>query len=64
MVDYELGYSLLAAAETEKEYLTKPEIDKRICEKRRAVETATKDLNFMLVAKLREEIKIFQGYIL
>ena len=60
LVDYELGYSLSSAAEPEKEYLTKPEIDKRIREKRRAMETAAKDLNFMLAAKLRDEIKVLQ----
>ena len=64
MVDYELGYSLSSAAEPEKEYLTKPEIDKRIREKRRAMETAAKDLNFMLAAKLRDEIKSLQRDIL
>ena len=60
LVDYELGYSLSSAAEPVKEYLTKPEIDKRIREKRRAMETAAKDLNFMLAAKLRDEIKVLQ----
>ena len=64
LVDYELGYSFAAAAEPEKEYLTKPEIDKRIREKRRAMETAAKDLNFMLAAKLRDEIKSLQRDIL
>ena len=60
LVDYELGYSFAAAAEPEKEYLTKPEIDKRIREKRRDMEKAAKDLNFMLAAKLRDEIKVLQ----
>lgn len=63
LVDYELGYSTPIAAEPETEYLSKPEIEKRIREKRKAMEKAAKDLDFMQAAKLRDEIKILQNKI-
>lgn len=52
--------SLQKAAEPETEYLSKPEIEKRIREKRKAMEKAAKDLDFMQAAKLRDEIKVLQ----
>ena len=60
LVDYELGYTASIAAEPTTEYLTKPEIEKRIREKRKAMEKAAKDLNFMQAAKLRDDIKALQ----
>jgi excinuclease ABC subunit B len=60
LVDYELGYTLSAAAEPTNEYLSKPEIEKRIREKRKAMEKAAKELDFMHAAKLRDEIKTLQ----
>ncbi len=50
----------LKAAEPESLYLTKPEIEKRIRELRKAMEKAAKDLDFMQAAKLRDEIKRYQ----
>ena len=50
----------LKAAEPESLYLTKPEIEKRIRELRKAMEKAAKDLDFMQAAKLRDEIKMYQ----
>ncbi len=50
----------LKAAEPENEYLSKSEIEKRIREKRKAMEKAAKDLDFMQAAKLRDEIKALQ----
>lgn len=61
LVDYELGNLLPTAAEPETEYLAKPEIEKRIREKRKAMEKAAKDLDFMQAAKFRDEIKALQG---
>lgn len=49
-----------AAAEPDLEYLTKAQIEKLIREKRKAMETAAKDLNFMDAAKYRDEIKMLQ----
>jgi excinuclease ABC subunit B len=60
LVDYELSYTASIAAEPTAEYLTKPEIEKRIREKRKAMEKAAKDLDFMQAAKLRDDIKALQ----
>jgi len=48
------------AAEPESEYLTKPELEKKIREKRKLMELAAKELDFMLAAKVRDEIKAYQ----
>lgn len=48
------------AAEPESQYLTKPEIEKKIREKRKAMEKAAKELDFMQAAKFRDEIKALQ----
>ena len=63
IIDYELGYgtSNNIAAESATEYLAKPEIEKRIREKRKAMEKAAKDLDFMQAAKFRDEIKALQN---
>lgn len=60
LIEQELGHSLSAAAEPENLYLSKPEIDKLIREKRKSMEKAAKDLDFMQAAKLRDEIKNLQ----
>ena len=48
------------AAEPESEYLSKPEIEKKIREKRKLMEKAAKELDFMQAAKFRDEIKELQ----
>jgi excinuclease ABC subunit B len=60
LVDYELGYTVSIAAEPITEYLSKSEIEKRIREKRKSMEKAAKDLDFMQAAKLRDDIKALQ----
>ncbi len=50
----------IRAAEPDLAYLTKEQIEKLIREKRKAMEKAAKDLDFMQAAKLRDEIKILQ----
>nr|WP_315166770.1 excinuclease ABC subunit UvrB [uncultured Flavobacterium sp.] len=60
LADYELGYTLSTAAEPVTEYLSKPDIEKRIREKRKSMEKAAKELDFMQAAKLRDEIKALQ----
>jgi len=60
LVDYELGYTTSIAAEPITEYLSKPEIEKKIREKRKSMEKAAKDLDFMQAAKLRDDIKTLQ----
>lgn len=60
LVEYELGHIPKMAAEPETAYLSKPDLEKRIREKRKAMEKAAKDLDFMQAAKLRDEIKALQ----
>ncbi len=60
LVEYELGHNLNVAAESETAYLSKSEIDKLIREKRKSMEKAAKELDFMQAAKLRDEIKKLQ----
>ena len=50
----------LKAAEPESLYLSKPEIEKKIRDARKAMEKAAKDLDFMQAAKFRDEIKMLQ----
>ena len=50
----------LRAAEPDLNYLTKEQIEKMIRDKRRAMEKAAKELDFMQAAKLRDEIKALQ----
>lgn len=60
LVEYELGHTIPTAAEPENQYLSKTEIDKLIREKRKSMEKAAKELDFMQAAKLRDEIKKLQ----
>ena len=48
------------AAEPESEYLSKPEIEKKIRDKRKLMEKAARELDFMQAAKFRDEIKELQ----
>ncbi|NER15500.1 excinuclease ABC subunit UvrB [Leptobacterium flavescens] len=50
----------LQAAESDTEYMTKPQLEKRIREKRKAMEKAAKELDFMQAAQLRDEIAVLQ----
>ncbi len=50
----------LRAAEPDMDYLTKEQIEKLIRTKRKSMEKAAKDLDFMEAAKLRDEIKMLQ----
>ena len=50
----------LRAAEPDLEYLTKEQIEKLIRTKRKAMEKAAKELDFMQAAQLRDEIKMLQ----
>ncbi|MBE9489359.1 MAG: excinuclease ABC subunit UvrB, partial [Bacteroidetes bacterium] len=51
----------LKAAEPESDYLTKPQLEKNIREKRKIMEQAAKELDFILAAKLRDDIKVYQS---
>ncbi|WP_224484574.1 excinuclease ABC subunit UvrB [Robertkochia aurantiaca] len=48
------------AAEPEVEYMSKDKLEKLIREKRKAMEKAAKELDFMEAARLRDEIKVLQ----
>lgn len=58
---YSYELEALKAAEPESEYLSKPELEKKIKEKRKLMEEAAKSLDFIVAAKLRDEIKIYQN---
>ncbi|MTH14012.1 excinuclease ABC subunit UvrB [Flavobacterium sp. LC2016-01] len=60
LVEYELGHTLPLAAEPETAYLSKAELEKMIREKRKSMEKAAKELDFMQAAKLRDDIKRLQ----
>jgi len=49
------------AAEEEMKYLSKPELEKRIREKRKQMEVAAKNLDFIDAARLRDEIGVLKG---
>jgi excinuclease ABC subunit B len=53
---YHYDNAIQKAAEQDLQYLPKEEIEKRIREKRKQRETAAKDLDFIVAAKLRDEI--------
>ncbi|HKO75983.1 MAG TPA: excinuclease ABC subunit UvrB, partial [Flavobacterium sp.] len=63
LVEYELGHIMNVAAEPETAYMSKPDLEKLIREKRKAMEKSAKDLDFMQAAKLRDEIKALQAKI-
>jgi len=63
LAEYELGHTLATAAEPETAYMSKPDLEKLIREKRKAMEKAAKDLDFMQAAKFRDEIKKLQDQI-
>lgn len=50
----------LKAAEPESEYLSKPELEKKIRDTRKQMEKAAKELDFMQAAQLRDLIKSYQ----
>ncbi|WP_276167622.1 excinuclease ABC subunit UvrB [Zobellia alginiliquefaciens] len=50
----------MRAAEPDLDYMTKDQIEKMVREKRKAMEKAAKELDFMQAAKLRDEIKMLQ----
>jgi len=57
---YHFEKEALRAAEPDLEYLTKEQREKLIRSKRKDMEKAAKELDFMLAAKLRDEIKTLQ----
>jgi len=60
LVEYELGHPIPVAAEPETAYMSKAELEKMIREKRKTMEKAAKELDFLQAAKMRDEIKKLQ----
>ena len=50
----------LKAAEPESQYLTKHQLEQKIRDKRKFMEQAAKELDFIIAAKFRDEIKAYQ----
>lgn len=61
---YTLESAESLAAEAAAEYLTKPQLEKKVRDTRKAMEQAAKDLDFLMAAKLRDKIKSFQKQLL
>lgn len=59
-ISYEQSQRIKKVAEATSAYLTTPQIEKQIREKRKLMEKAAKDLDFMQAAQLRDEIKALQ----
>jgi excinuclease ABC subunit B len=57
---YSFELEIQKAAEPESEYLTKNQLEKKIRDKRKMMETAAKALDFLEAAKFRDEIKVYQ----
>ncbi|MBC3758579.1 excinuclease ABC subunit UvrB [Hyunsoonleella sp. SJ7] len=57
---YKYELEAARAAEPESEYLSKPELEKKIREKRKLMEEAAKALDFIVAAQLRDDIKSYQ----
>ncbi|QNJ98338.1 excinuclease ABC subunit UvrB [Constantimarinum furrinae] len=57
---YTFDNAEILAAEKENEYLSKPQLEKKIRDTRKAMEKAAKELDFMMAAKLRDKIKGLQ----
>ncbi len=63
LATYQYDEANAQAAEADLQYLAKPEIEKRIRNKRKNMEAAAKALDFLVAAKLRDEIKELQGFL-
>ena len=48
------------AAEPENEYLSRPELEQKVRDTRKLMEAAAKELDFMMAAKFRDQIKAYQ----
>ena len=57
---YSYELEALKAAEPESEYLSKPQLEQKIRDNRKLMEAAAKALDFIVAAKLRDDIKSYQ----
>ncbi len=60
---YQYDATATMAAEEELGYLTKPQIEQKIRDKRKMMEEAAKALDFLVAAKLRDEIKTLKEHL-
>lgn len=60
VASYQYNTAIEKAAEQDLQYLPKEEIEKRIREKRKEMETAAKALDFIIAAQIRDEIKVLK----
>ncbi|SNR58517.1 Excinuclease ABC subunit B [Lutibacter agarilyticus] len=60
---YQYDATATMAAEEELAYLTKPQIEQKIRDKRKMMEEAAKALDFLIAAKLRDEIKTLKEHL-
>ncbi len=60
VASYQYNSAIKEAAEQDLQYLPKSEIEKRIRDKRKQMEEAAKALDFIVAAKLRDEIKVLK----
>jgi excinuclease ABC subunit B len=60
ITSFHYNSAMAKAAETDLEYLPKPEIEKRIREKQKLMEEAAKALDFIAAAQFRDEIKVLK----
>jgi excinuclease ABC subunit B len=63
LATYQYDGANAKATEHDLQYLSKPEIEKRIREKRKGMEAAAKALDFLIAAQLRDEIKELQKHV-
>lgn len=57
---YTFDTAAILAAESENQYLTKSQLEKKIRDTRKEMEKAAKELDFVMAARLRDKIKSFQ----
>ena len=60
---YHYDNAINKAAEVDLDYLPKPEIEKRIRETRKHMETAAKALDFLSAAQFRDEIEVLKRHL-
>ena len=63
ITSYQYQAANAEVADRELPYLSREELEKRIRNKRKDMEKAAKALDFLVAAKLRDEIKELQGYL-
>ncbi|MBS3994001.1 MAG: excinuclease ABC subunit UvrB [Bacteroidetes bacterium] len=58
--EYSIGYQLKSVAESDMDFWSKDDIEKKIRETRKQMEAAAKSLDFITAAQLRDQLKMLQ----